>query len=80
MPRKAAVKGDVKDAKIVKKLPATENGPGVLCKTKSGQEYTVSWCLEKMRFTLWRKVDGGYQQLGTAKSPLDLYPQIPWDE
>lgn len=80
MPRKAAVKSEIKDAKIVKKLPATENGPGVLCKTKSGQEYVISWCIEKMRFTLWRTVEGGYQQISTAKSPQDLYSQVPWDK
>lgn len=66
--------------RAVKKIPSTENGPGVHCTTKGGQEYYVTQCLEKKRFTLWHKVDSGYEQLGTAKSPLELYEKIPWDK
>lgn len=67
-------------AKIVKKISSTENGPGVHCTTKSGQVYLITQCLEKHRFTLWHEVEGGYEQLGTAKSPLDLDEKIPWDQ
>lgn len=67
-------------AKVVKRIPASENGPSVHCTTKSGQEYHITQCLEKMRFTLWHKVDGGFEQLGTAKSPPDLDEKIPWNE
>lgn len=65
--------------KIVKKIPSTENGPGVHCTTSSGDVYIISQCREKGRFTLWHKVDGGFEQLETAKSPLDLDDKIPWD-
>lgn len=67
MPKKNESSG-----KIVKKIPASENGPGVHCTTTSGQEYFITQCLERMRFTLWHKVDGGFTQIATAKSPLDL--------
>lgn len=53
--------------KIVRKFPSSENGTGVQC-------------LERMRFTLWRKVEDGYEQISTAKSPLDLDDKIPWDK
>lgn len=66
--------------KIVKKFPPSENGPGVHCTTKTGQEYFITQCLEKMRFTLWRKAEDGYEQIDTAKSPLDLDDKIPWDK
>lgn len=74
MPRAAS------GSKIVKKFPSSENGPGVHCITKSKQEYFITQCLEKMRFTLWRKVDGGFEQIATAKSPLDLEDKVPWEE
>lgn len=66
--------------KIVKKFPSSENGPGVHCITTSGQEYFITQCLEKMRFTLWHKVNDGYEQVSTAKSPLDLEDLVPWDK
>lgn len=75
MPRKADAK-----MKVVKKIPVTENGPKVSCETKSGEMYIVSWCVEKMRFTLWKQTSAGYAQIGTAKSPLELYPKIPWEQ
>ena len=76
MPRKSA------DAvsKVVKKIPTSENGPGVHCTTKSGSEYFITQCLEKARFTLWHKSKDGYEQLATAKSPLELDNKIPWEE
>lgn len=66
--------------KIVRKFPSSENGPGVHCITTTGQEYFITQCLERMRFTLWRKVENGYEQISTAKSPLDLDDKIPWDK
>ena len=45
-------------AKAVKKLPATEIGAAVRCRTKSGQEYLISQNPHPTRsqdqFTLWR--------------------------
>lgn len=77
MPRKAAV---AEMPKIVKKIPASENGTGVLCKTKSGKEYQISQNTDKGKHTLWRKVDGGFEKVATAGSPYDLYPMIDWDK
>ncbi len=76
MARKSSESGN----KVVKKFPSSENGPGVHCVTTSGQEYFITQCLEKMRFTLWHKVKDGYEQIRTAKSPLDLEDIVPWDK
>ena len=65
-------------AKTVEKLPASESGHGVLCRTKDSGEYVISYCPEKSRFTLWRKNDNKFEQKQTAKSPLELYAGIPW--
>jgi len=67
-------------AKMVKQLPASESGAGVRCKTRAGAEYIVSQCPEKMRFTLWEVMEQGLEPLGTAKSPLELYEKIPWED
>lgn len=66
--------------KIVKRIPVSENGAGVHCITTSGQEYFITQCKEKMRFTLWKKIDEGYEQITTAKSPIDLEDKVPWDK
>ncbi len=66
--------------KTVKKLPPSENGPGVLCTTTTGQKYQISQNIERMRFTLWKVVDGGYVKMATANSPLDLDELVPWDK
>ena len=66
--------------KTVKKLPVSENGPGVLCTTTSGRQYQISQNIEKMRFTLWKIVDGSYIKMATANSPLDLEDLVPWDK
>ena len=47
MPRKAAGVVKEKASKVVKKLPASECGSGVLCKTKSGKQYQISQNPEK---------------------------------
>lgn len=80
MPRKASTVDTVKDAKITKKLPSSDYGNGVLCRTKSGKEYQISNNPEKHKMTLWEIVDGGYRKISTADSPYDLYPLIPWNE
>lgn len=67
-------------ARVVKKFPTSENGPSVHCITESKQEYFITQCLEKMRFTLWRKIECGYEQIAMAKSPVDLEDKIPWNQ
>lgn len=66
--------------RVVKKFPSSENGPGVHCTTTTGQEYFITQCLEKMRFTLWHKIEDGYEQIATAESPLSLDDKVPWDK
>lgn len=77
MPRKAAID---KSAKTVKKLPAADYGPGVLCTTKSGRQFQITQNPEKRKFTLWAVVDGGYDKIAMANSPTDLYSKIDWDK
>lgn len=69
-----------KSAKVVKKIPTSESGTGVLCKTKSGKLYQITQNPEKRKHTLWKVVDGGFEKLATGDSPYDLYPLIRWDE
>lgn len=66
--------------KIVKKIPVSENGPGVLCTTKGGKQYKISQNTEKMKFTLWKVMENGFVKIATANSPLDLDELVPWDE
>ena len=66
--------------KIVKSIPASDNGAGVLCTTKSGQKFQISQNVEKMKFTLWKVVDKGFIKVKIANSPVDLYDLVPWDE
>lgn len=80
MPKKDSGVTKEKTSKIVKKIPASECGIGVLCTTKSGKQYQISQNPEKKKHTLWHIVDGGYEKLATGNSPYDLYPLIDWDK
>lgn len=64
-----------KDA-IYTSLPASENGHGVLYKALSGQQYCISQNLDKLKHTLWKYVEGGYQRITSADNPYDLYEEI----
>lgn len=66
--------------KIVKSIPASDNGAGVLCTTKSGQKFQISQNVDKMKFTLWKVVDKGFIKVKIANSPVDLYDFVPWDK
>lgn len=79
MARKSAAIKEVSE-KTVKKIPSSENGPGVSCTTKNGQHYQISQNLEKMKFTLWKVTENGFIKIATANSPLNLDDLIPWDE
>lgn len=63
---------------LLRKLPATETGPGVRCTTAANEVYIVSQCMAPFRFTLWKQHPEGLEKLRTASSPLDLYDDIPW--
>ena len=45
-------KSEEASEKIVRNIPTSENGAGVLCTTKSGQKYQISQNIEKSKFTL----------------------------
>ena len=58
--------------KIVKTIPSSETGRGVLCTTASGDKYTISQNPLKMQFTLWKHIEDGYEKIATANNPLDF--------
>lgn len=66
----------MKESKVVKAMPSSENGPGVVCNGK--YIYIITQDLKKQRFTLWKKVDEGYEKMGSADSPIKLYDKIEW--
>ena len=68
------------DEKIVKSIPASDNGAGVLCVTNSGQKYQISQNVERKKFTLWQVVNKGFIKIKTANSPVDLYDLVPWEK
>lgn len=72
-------KSEEASEKIVRNIPTSENGAGVLCTTKSGQKYQISQNVEKSKFTLWKVVENGFVKMKTASSPVDLYELIPWE-
>lgn len=63
---------------IVKTIPASETGSRTTCLTKSGKEYLITNNPIKARFTLWRKVDDGYEKMSTSENPLDFDKIIPY--
>ena len=66
--------------KTVTRIPASETGPNVTHTTCSGIVYKVTQNKKKRQFTLWMKVDGGYEKLASRKSPVDLYPLFDLEE
>ena len=62
---------------VVKNLPASENGRGVLCTPREKEQYVVSHDLAKDKFTLWKVVPEGYEKIKAgADSPFELYEVI----
>ena len=66
----------MKEKKTFKNLPASENGPGVLCNGKF--VYIISQDLKKNKFTLWIQTEDGYEKITTADSPIKLYDKVEW--
>lgn len=58
--------------KIVKNIPSSETGHGVLCTTKSGDKYTISQNPVKTQFTLWKHIEEGFEKIATSNNPLDF--------
>ena len=60
-------------ANIVKKIPASEDGSGMRILTKSGAEWRITQNTKKKKHTLWRCVNGGFEKIAVADSPLALH-------
>lgn len=60
---------------VVKNLPVSEDGHGVVYRTKA-KEYIVSQNTKKEIFTLWLVVDGGYEKIATSNNPIKLYEKV----
>ena len=70
-------------SKIVKAIPSTESGGRVVCFTKSncsGEEYIVTENPLKAQYTLWKRVDGGFEKIKTSDNPLDFDSIIPFEK
>ena len=65
-------------SKIVKSIPSSENGKLVTCTTVSKEQYLITHCLDKGRFTLWKVLSEDYEKISTDSTPIDLYDKIPW--
>lgn len=68
-----------KVTRIIRKIPSSEYGAGVTCKTRSGKLYQISNNPERRKHTLWMIIDGGYEKIATGDSPFDLYQLIDWN-
>lgn len=62
--------------KVVKRIPATENGPGTEYTARSGNKYLITKNVNKPLFYLWRKTKDGYEKLCQMESPYDMYVLI----
>ena len=80
VPRKSLTENAGSKQRLVRKIPSSENGLGVHCTTKCGQEFQISQNNEKKKHTLWKIVPGGFEKIATGDSPYDLYDKIPWDK
>ena len=62
--------------KRVKRIPATENGRGIMYTARSGRVYRITKHVNKQVFYLWKSVEGMYEKVRESKSPYDLYEAI----
>ena len=63
-------------SKVVKSIPSSETGSGVICNTMSGDKYFISQNPLKKQFTLWKYADDGFEKIATSDSPLDFDDMI----
>lgn len=68
------------EVRLLRKIPASESGPLLTCRTISGDEYIISQNPERKKFTMWHKGDTGFVKCGVADFPFDLEAKIPWDK
>lgn len=68
-------------SKIVKTIPASEEEK-VTCFTKqnnSGDKYLITENPLKVQFTLWKRVEEGFERVKISVSPLDFDDVIPYE-
>ena len=58
---------------IVKQIPKSDNGHGVLYTKSNGNIYQISNNPVNKRFTLWKVLNNGYEKISTSDNPLKLY-------
>lgn len=68
------------EVRVIRKIPISESGPLLTCRTVSGDEYVISQNPERKKFTLWHKVETGFVKCGIADLPFDLEDKIPWNK
>lgn len=69
--------------KVVKSIPSSDTGSRVACYTKEGEtgdKYIISHNPLKMQFTLWKRVEEGYEKVSTSDSPLRLYELVGFEK
>lgn len=64
-------------SKIVKTIPASETGSRTVC---LNGKYLITQNPLKEQFTLWKRVDDGFERIKASDNPLDFDDVIPWDK
>jgi hypothetical protein len=64
-------------SKIVKAIPSSENGARVDC---MNGKYLITQNTLKVQFTLWKRLEDGFERIKTSENPLDFDKIIPWNK
>lgn len=64
-------------SKITKTIPASETGSRTVC---LNGKYLITQNPLKEQFTLWKRVDDGFERIKASDNPLDFDDVIPWDK
>lgn len=64
-------------SKILKAIPSSESGTGVEC---LNGKYLITQNPLKEQFTLWKRLDDGFEKIKSSENPLDFDKVIPWNE
>ena len=62
--------------KVVKRIPASENGRGSEYTARSGNKYLITKNVSKPLFYLWKVRKSGFEKLCQMESPYDMYVLI----
>lgn len=64
-------------SKTIKAIPSSETGSRTSC---LNGEYLITQNPLKEQFTLWKRVDDGFERIKTSDNPLDFDKVIPWNK